>query len=300
MNSEKIALLAITAIAPLVWGSSYIVASHWLPSDSPLFTALVRALPSGLLLVLATRVIPKGIWWGRIALLGLLNIGLFFYGLFFAAMHLPGGMAALVMSCQPLIVIFLSRLMLSTPIHKNHIIAAFVGLAGIGLLVLKSNASLDWQGVAIGLIGTTSMAFGLVLTKKWGRPNYMGVLAFTGWQLVFGGLILLPIALLVEGVPKSLSTTNLLGYSYLVLFGTIMCYLLWFRGLEKLAVTSVSFLGFMTSISACILGYVFLGETLNSMQMLGALGILLAITLSNRPVKTKRSSHDERLVGAAE
>lgn len=288
-------LLLTTAIAPLIWGSTYIIANHWLPIDTPLFAALVRALPSGLLLLLATRIFPKGIWWGRIAVLGLLNIGVFFYGLFFAAMYLPGGMAALVMSCQPLIVIFLSRLLLSTPISSRHIAAALLGLIGIGLLVLKSSAELNLAGIVMGLIGTTSMALGLVLTKKWGRPENMNLLSFTGWQLVFGGLLLLPVAISVEGVPDALTATNIMGYVYLILIGTVACYLLWFRGLERLPATSVSFLGFLTSISACVLGYIFLSETLNGFQLLGGLGIFSAIILSNRPVKNPIRRRERRI-----
>jgi probable blue pigment (indigoidine) exporter len=40
------------------------------------------------------------------------------------------------------------------------------------------------------------MAVGVVLTKRWGRPAPL--LATTGWQLVAGGLVLLPVAALVE------------------------------------------------------------------------------------------------------
>ncbi|CAH0539222.1 EamA family transporter [Vibrio marisflavi] len=284
-KSSSKSLLMTTAIAPLLWGSTYVIANRWLPVDTPLFAALVRALPSGLILILLTRVLPKGIWWRRIAILGVLNIGIFFYGLFFAAMHLPGGMAALVMSCQPIIVIFLSRWLTSAPANSNHFLAAIFGITGIGLLVLKSTAVLSLSGMVMGLLATSSMALGVVLTKKWGRPSNMNLLSFTGWQLVFGGVFLLPIVMLCEGVPENLTMANMAGYLYLIFIGTILCYVIWFRGLDRLPATSVSFLGFTTSVSACVLGYVFLGETLNGLQVLGAVGVLVSIWLSNRPTK---------------
>lgn len=91
-------LLLTTALAPIIWGSTYIVTSEFLPPNSPLMAALIRALPAGILLIIITRTLPKGHWWWRIAILGFLNIGFFFYCLFYAATYLPGGMAALVMS----------------------------------------------------------------------------------------------------------------------------------------------------------------------------------------------------------
>lgn len=48
------------------------------------------------------------------------------------------------------------------------------------------------------------------------------MLSFTGWQLLFGGIFLLPIALWVEGVPSQLTTINYIGYGYLSVFGALL------------------------------------------------------------------------------
>ena len=83
----------LTAIAPITWGSTYFVTSEFLPPDRPIFAAAARALPIGLVIVAARRRLPRGSWWWRSALLGTLNIGLFFALLFLAAYRLPGGFA---------------------------------------------------------------------------------------------------------------------------------------------------------------------------------------------------------------
>ena len=95
-------------LAAVIWGSTYLVTTEWLPPDRPLLASLARALPAGLLLLIWQRQLPQGLWWWRVAVLGILNIGLFFYCLFVAAYLLPGGIAALVMSCQPVLVMLLS------------------------------------------------------------------------------------------------------------------------------------------------------------------------------------------------
>ena len=82
---------ALTALAPIAWGSSYYVTAHFLPPDRPLFGAAVRALPVGLAMLAFARRLPSGDWWWRAGVLGILNIGAFFPLIFLAGYHLPGG-----------------------------------------------------------------------------------------------------------------------------------------------------------------------------------------------------------------
>ncbi|WP_432455721.1 MULTISPECIES: DMT family transporter [unclassified Agarivorans] len=278
--SQSLKNIILSAIAPIIWGSTYIVTTELLPPHSPLIAASLRALPAGILLVLFSRAWPKTGWWWRIASLGLLNIGLFFYCLFFAATYLPGGMAALVMSIQPLLVIGLSCLLLGNRISSAQLFACGLAIGGVALLVLNNQAQLNLAGILVATLGTISMALGVVMTKKWGRPSGMTMLGFTGWQLLFGGLMLFPIALWQEGFPSQLSTNNYLGYSYLSLFGAMIAYSLWFRGIEKLPTVTLSFIGFLSSVSACFLGYLLLDQTLSWPQLVGAFAILLSIVLA--------------------
>jgi len=88
--------ILLTALAPAVWGSTYIVTTELLPGWHPLLVSLLRALPAGLLLLLLVRRLPEGIWWGRIAVLGALNFSVFWVMLFVSAYRLPGGVAATV------------------------------------------------------------------------------------------------------------------------------------------------------------------------------------------------------------
>lgn len=173
---------------------------------------------------------------------------------------------------------------------SKQMAACGLGVIGVTLLVLNNSTQLDIRGVLIAILGTLSMASGVVLTKKWGRPTGMTMLGFTGWQLLFGGVALLPIALWLEGIPAQLTPTNYLGYAYLSLIGAILGYFLWFRGIEKLAPVTVSFLGFLSSVSACFLGYLILDQSLTWLQSIGAVAVLVSIFLSTpRSTKTQPS-----------
>lgn len=268
---------AITALAPAIWGSTYLVTTELLPPDRPLLAAAVRALPAGLILLLFGRILPKGIWWWRALVLGTLNIGAFFFLLFVAAYHLPGGVAALVGSVQPVIVLVLAAVLLGDRIRLPHVLACLAASVGVALLVLKATAQLDLVGVLAALGGAVCMASGIVLTKRWQRP--VNVLLFTGWQLTAGGVVLLPALFLIEGLPSTITGTNALGFGYLIVLGSLFAYSVWFRGTDRVPAIGLSFLGFCSPIVATVLGFVFLDQTLSFLQLVGALILIGAIVL---------------------
>jgi probable blue pigment (indigoidine) exporter len=284
---------ALTALAPLVWGSTYLVTTQLLPPDRPLLAAAVRALPGGLVLIAASRTLPHGSWWWRAFVLGALNIGVFFYLLFVAAYHLPGGVAALVGSIQPVFVLLLSALLLRDKIRGWQVAVCLLGGLGVGLLVLGPQAGLDTVGVLAGTGGAACMATGIVLTKRWGRPPGVSLLTFTGWQLAVGGLLLAPVALSAEGLPAHLSWTNIAGFGYLSFIGALLAYVVWFRGIERLPALTVSMLGFASPLAATVLGYVFLHQRLTLVQAAGAVAVVAAVLLAQqRPVRKDRQ-HDD-------
>ncbi len=268
-------VLFLTALAPIVWGSTYLVTTEMLPAGMPLTLAMLRALPAGLLLLLFLRKLPQGIWWGRVLILGILNFSLFWWLLFISAYRLPGGVAATVGAIQPLIVLFLSRWLLSSPLSSISIFAALSGIFGVAILLLTPSAALDLTGIIAGLAGAFSMAAGTVLSRRWQPP--VSALTFTSWQLTAGGLVLLPFALLLEPALPSLSLLNIAGLSYLTLIGGALTYALWFRGLAILGPSSVASLGFLSPMSAVILGWLWLDQQLSPLQLLGMLVILLSV-----------------------
>ncbi|MFN7023599.1 MAG: EamA family transporter [Pseudorhizobium sp.] len=267
--------LLLTAIAPAVWGSTYIVTTQFLPDYSPMTVAMLRSLPAGLLLLLIVRQLPTGIWWMRIFILGALNFSIFWSMLFIAAYRLPGGVAATVGAVQPLIVIFLAAAMLGNTMRTVSVLAALTGLGGVALLVLTPQAALDSTGIAAGLAGAVSMAFGTVLTRRW-QPT-VPLLTFTAWQLTAGGLLLVPVALLVEPSVPVPTMPNLLGLIWLGLIGGALTYILWFRGIARLDTAVVSSLGFLSPVTAVVFGWSFLGQTLTPLQTVGVVLVIGSI-----------------------
>ncbi|MHC6628259.1 EamA family transporter [Streptomyces globosus] len=266
---NRLATLALTALAPVSWGSTYAVATELLPPDRPLFTAAMRALPAGLLLTALSRTLPAGGWWWKSAVLGTLNIGAFFPLLFLSAYRLPGGVAAVLGSAGPLFVVGLAALLLGERAELRTVLAAIAAAFGVGMVVLTAQARLDALGIAAGVVSSASMAAGTVMTKRWGRPAGVGPLAATGWQLTAGGLVIVPLAALAEGAPPALDGRALLGYGYMMLINTGIAYWLWFRGMGQLSATSVTLLGPLSPLTAAAIGWAALGQALTPVQLAG-------------------------------
>jgi probable blue pigment (indigoidine) exporter len=283
----------LTALAPVSWGSTYAVTTEFLPADRPLFTGLMRALPAGLVLLALARVLPRGAWWWKSAVLGALNIGAFFPLLFLSAYRLPGGMAAVVGSVGPLFVAGLAALLLGERPTVRTLLTGIAAALGVSLVVLQAAGVLDTLGVLAALASTASMSTGTVLTKRWGRPEGVGPLALTAWQLTAGGLLVAPVAFLAEGAPPALDGRAVGGYLYLALANTAVAYWLWFRGIGRLSATQVTFLGPLSPLTAAVIGWAALGQALTPLQLTGmALAFTATVVGQRRPRRVTAPTAD--------
>ena len=285
MLSNRYALLLTTAVAPVLWGTTYLTTTVFLPPDRPLLAATLRALPAGVLLLLIVRRLPRGSWWWKSWVLGVLNIGAFFALLFVAAYRLPGGTAAIIGGLQPLLIALLASRFLHERMTPRVFAAGLAGVLGVSLIVLQSRAALDPIGLLAAVGGTLSMAGGLVLAKRWGQPA--SPLATTAWQLIAGGFTLLVLLLAFEGLPTApLTAANLWGYAYLSVLGTAIAYVLWFRGIARLPASRIGFLGLLSPVAAILLGWAVAGEVLTAVQLVGVV-VVLASVVAGALLKTR-------------
>ncbi|WEK59681.1 MAG: EamA family transporter [Candidatus Microbacterium colombiense] len=276
---NRLTIVLLTALAPIAWGTTYLVTTELLPAGHPLFAGLLRSLPAGIIAVLISRRLPHGSWWIKIFALGALNIGAFFPLLFLAAERLPGGVAAAVAGAQPLIVLTLGALVLHELIRSVTAAAAVVGAGGVAMVVVGPAAELDAWGILAALGGVAATGVGMILTKRWGRPVGVGPVAYAGWQLTAGGLLLLPITLLAEGVPSTIDGGAILGYIWLGTAGGIVAYTLWFRGIQLLPVIAPGLLALLSPIVATLLGVLIAGERFTSLQALGFVLTIAALII---------------------
>lgn len=274
-NKQHALDIIITASAPVIWGSTYLITTEFLPPNRPFLAAVLRCLPAGLLLLLWTRQFPKQQEWVKLIILAVLNIGLFQAMLFISAYRLAGGLAAILSSTQVLMVLMLVAFVGKQSVHKLTWLCAGLGVIGVTLLILTPQANADVIGIISALLGAMSMAMGIFFAKRWVLS--LDTLALTGWQLFIGGLVLVPITLMFEQPPNQLTLTNITAYLYLCLIGAVLAYVLYFWGVVRLAPAVVSSLGLLSPICAFVLGWLFLGQNMTGVAVVGFVLVLMSI-----------------------
>ena len=150
--------------------------------------------------------------------------------------------------------------------------ACVVSLAGMTALMVSPDAVLDPVGIAAATLGAGFMAAGTFLAGRW--STQIPIMAFTGWQLLLGGLMLLPLALLIDPPLPTLTSSQIMAYGYLCIFTNILAYTLWFNGISKLPSVAVSSLYLFSPLNAVFLGWLILGQSLNAIQMAGLVAVL--------------------------
>jgi probable blue pigment (indigoidine) exporter len=271
---------ALTALAPVFWGSTYVITTEVLPPGLPLTAALLRVLPAGVVLLLLNRHWPAPGQWPRMLALSALNIGAFQALLFMAAYRLPGGLAAVIGAIAPLWVMGMAWTIDGRVPSRVAVVAGVAGVAGMALLLLSSGSAWDFWGVTAALAGMACMASGTFLARRW-QPS-LPVLAFTGWQLLLGGLMLAPLAWAIDPPMPELTASQIGGYAYLSGIGALLAYALWFRGIARLPTVAVSALGLLSPLTAVLLGWSLLGQTLTLWSLVGLTTVLASVVAVQR------------------
>ncbi|MER7467924.1 EamA family transporter [Streptomyces sp. NPDC097981] len=269
----------VTAVAPIAWGTNYYVTREFLPAGQPLYGAVFRALPAGLLLLAARRKLPGGSWWWKSLLLGFLNMGGFFALVYVSAQRLPTSAASTVMATAPLVMMLFAWALIAERPGARQLAGACLGVAGVSLMLLTGTVPMDFLGVLASVAAMAMSSLGYVLAKRWSAR--VEVLASTAWQLTGGGLLLLPLAVAVEGKPPALDGPALLGFAYVTAVATALAFAAWFAGLRHLPAAAVGLLGLLNPVTGVLLGTAIAGETLTFRQICG-LALTLAGIISGR------------------
>jgi len=278
----------VTAVAPIAWGSNYYVTRHALPADVPFYGALLRALPAGLLLLALKPRMPRGAWWWRSLLLGALNVGAFFVLIYLAAQRLPTSIASMIMATSPVAMLLLAWAIVSEKPRAAAGAGAALGIVGVAVMLGGGEGGIDPLGVLASVAAMTMSSLGYLLAKRWGGE--VEVLTLTAWQLMAGGLLLLPVALLVEGAPPALDGTAIAGFAYVSLAATALAFYCWFSGLKHLEAGTVGLVGLLNPVTGVLLGTLVAGEAFGARQLAGIALVFAGIALGRRdrlPVLTR-------------
>jgi drug/metabolite transporter (DMT)-like permease len=289
-RNNYIAYLALAAVC-IIWGTTYLALRIAVESFPPfLFTAL-RQTTAGLLLLgfmftLGKAAIPTKEHIFRQAIGGFFMLSLGNGLVAWAEMHIPSGIAAIICSLMPVLVILIN--LVSSKDEKPTfpiILGVILGLLGIVMIFGEHIADFSNTQYLIGIILTfaavVSWAGGSIWIKKKNTDSNPFVNA--GLQMFFGGVWCFPLSLAFDDLTTVTWTTEA-AYSlvYLIIFGSIIAYASYSYALRKLPMTIVSLYAYVNPLVAILLGWVVLSEKLNMKIILAFILTAAGIYIVNK------------------
>ena len=265
----------------LLWGSTYLgikVAGETIPS---FFAVSVRFLLAGSLLAAwvgwrrgraAFRVTRRQL--ASAALIGLLLPGA--NGILFVAERtVPTGLASLIIASVPLLVV-LMRLAGGERPPALAVVGVLIGFVGVAVLFHPEGGA-TWWGIGLTGISALAWALGTYLSARIPLPE--DAFVATTYEMLAGGLLLLPIGLAEQPDPASFSSASLAAFAYLVLFGSVVGYTAYVWLLHHVPLGTVSTYAYVNPVVAIALGVLFLDEALTTRIAIGAAIVLGSVAI---------------------
>ncbi|MBZ4236006.1 EamA family transporter, partial [Mycobacterium tuberculosis] len=100
------------------------------------------------------------------------------------------------------------------------VFSAIAGILGMAMLLLSPHTVLDPLGIGAAFLGAISMALGTWLSRRWALS--LPIVALTSWQLTIGGVVLAPVALIVDPPLHQVTVLQAAGYLWLCLAGAML------------------------------------------------------------------------------
>jgi drug/metabolite transporter (DMT)-like permease len=287
---KKETLIAYFCLAGicLIWGTTFLVMRIGVMQFPPFLFAALRQIPAGLLLcgflILAKSEKLPSLNELRIhAFRGFLMITCGNGLVSWAEVLVPSGLAAIICSTMPVVVILIN-LTINRTEFPNWIIVlgVLIGLCGILLVFSEYLSEFANPGYRLGIlfifVATIAWAVGSVLTKQ--RANKSNPFFNAGMQMLFGGLFCLPLSFAFDDLSNVIVSSEVVyALLYLSLIGSIAAFSMYAYTLAKLPITIASLYSYVNPLVAVVLGWLVLSEKLNMKIGLAFLITVLGIYL---------------------
>jgi drug/metabolite transporter (DMT)-like permease len=262
----------------LVWGSTYLGIYYAGKTIPPLFAASTRFMTAGALMAGVVLLRGGTLRISRTAFRSVVIIGILLPGanavLFVAERNVPTGLASLIIASVPLWLALL-RLLGGERMPWQVLAGVGVGFAGVAILAQPSGDAKTW-GIALCVLSALMWSTGSFLSARLTMPA--NPFAATAYEMAAGGLVLFPISLFtVHGLHPS--TQSIVGWLYLVTFGSIIGYTAYTWLLANAPLGLVSTYAYVNPVVAITLGVLFLGEALTWRLLIGAAIVVVAVAI---------------------
>ena len=278
----------------VIWGSTYLLNKIAVSELAPFMLAAIRFITAGVLIFILCKFLGIKISITKKQLKNTIIAGFLFltFGngiVVWALKYVDSGFAALEISAQPLIVLFLLRVIEGKKIKTMSLIGVGLGIIGMYLLVSQKQIISDDDsiiGMGMIFICLVSWAYGSIFVSKADLPaNYF---VNTGYQMISGGIMLM-LGSFAFGESWSLPTTwsgeVQISMILLILFGSIVAFTSFNYLLKAVSPEKVATSTYVNPIIAMSLGWYFLNEQITLQSAIAAIVLLTGVYFINTKKK---------------
>ncbi len=250
---------------------------------SPFFLASIRFTTAGLLIFIISKAMGKSLAITKAQFKNAFIVGVLFLSfgnglIVWALKYVDSGFAALEISAQPLVILFLMRILQGKKIKPMALVGVGLGILGVFLLVAQKQLitqEYTWLGMLMIFACMLSWAYGSLFVGKADLPKNFFV--NTGYQMFTAG-ITLAIASLVFGeewiAPNNWGQSVQWSMILLIVFGSIVAFTSFNYLLKTVSPDKVATSTYVNPIIALLLGWYILDEQITTQSVIAA-GILL-------------------------
>jgi len=273
-------LLALVVI--IVWGLNFVVIKIGLHEMPPMLLGALRFLLAAFPAVLFIKRPQIPLRW---LLAYGLTISLGQFAFLFSAMSvgMPAGLASLVLQSQAFFTLLFAVLFLGERFRLANLFGLLVAAGGLLLIGMQGNGLITLAGFALTLCAAAMWALGNIVTRKLGKVNLVGLVV---WGSLIPPLPFLALSWLLEGpvaiesALRGFTLDTLLVLIYLAFGATILGYGLWSRLLSRYPASQVAPFSLLVPVVGLTSSALLLDERLSTLQLLGALLVLLGLLLN--------------------
>lgn len=262
-----------------LWGSGSVATKLGLKVSQPLLLISTRFFFAALLMLTISLLInkdrfPKRNEWIPLFICGILSMAIYPSAFVYAMKHVTAGIGTLGSATCPLIISVLNAVWLRQKITWNIWAGLFIGLSGVAIATypLLLNAHATPLGVFLLTFSMICYSVGTVYYQSvtWTLPR----LSINGWQVLFGGIILLPFTtFLFETNENNFNSTFWLSILWLVIPVSIIAVQVWLY-LLKAEPTKASLWLFLCPIFGFIYAYLLTNEPITVYTIVGTILVI--------------------------
>ncbi len=262
--------LGLYATTVLIWGSTWIVIKFQLGEVHPVLSVAYRFTLASVFLLAFCLLRRINLRFTRrqhlfFALQGTFLFSLNYLFVYLAELRLTSGLVAVIFSTLVFMNILIGAIFLGTPVRRNVVAGALIGLVGISLVFWPELGAFNLQdrgfvGLLLSLGGTFFASSGNILAARNQREG-LPVVQTNAFGMGYGALLMIAFAL-VSGTPFRFEVTApyISSLVYLALFGSVVAFgayltLLGRVGADRAAYASLLFPLVALGISTLVEGY---------------------------------------------